>query len=253
MTYPLINGSTINGSVSPVSPEPPAVYGFSTTQFGTPAGIQRWPALSMGNITLFGTPCSPIPQDAQAGGFSITRLGAPVAFGYKPPNDAATGQAFGFSETAFGAPNAAWVQSGNASGFASTQFGAGATRQQQGAIGFVGTQFGACHLLLAQPALGWSPTAFGQALGMMTLIATPIAPGTRFGTPGQVRSNSYSARGFCPTRLGQPLGYQRNNYHAGGWRSALMGAPGALHRHRIAAMPPATRFGTPLLSRSTQC
>lgn len=228
--------------------------GIHETQFGTPVGRQYWRASPLGPVARFGTPTTRFNQTQNVSGFRTTQFGTPFSIRHAPPFQARICLARGFIDTAFGIPSVRWPQTGNATGFLATHlgtpravsvchasslgpvaaFGTPVARQIQRAAGFVATAFGISHAILTQRIIG-------------------AAPSTRFGAPEAVRSNWYVALGFLAAKVGTPHGIQRNNYWATGFCPTHIGTPACRQVHRIAAIPPITRFGNPTLKRNTQC
>ena len=114
-------------------------------------------------------------------------------------------------------------------------------------------QFGTPTARTKHLVSGFRPVAFGLAGAILTQRVAGMAPAVRFGTPKAIRSNWYEVRGFMPVRFGTPRGYQRNNYHVEGFMPAQFGTPAAIQTHRVTSIPPITRFGKPMLKRTTQC
>ncbi len=226
-----------------------------STLFGTPAAQQYWRAPSLGSVSKFGTPTTPTDRTGNASGFAPVQFGNPVAIRHWPPNTDILCLARGFKPALFGKPAAQWDQAAQAQAVAPTvRFGAPRTFTTHHAEGTApSVQFGAPATRTTHRASGFRPAVFGLARAILTQRATGLAPKARFGTPKTIRSNWYEVRGFCPFRSGTPRGYQRNNRRADGFSPVQFGAPAAYQTHRVTSIPPITRFGKPMLKRTTQC
>lgn len=170
---------------------------------------------SLGLTTLFGTPDGPQIWRASALG-PVTRIStAYYAF-------AQTLSTTGRNTVVFGTP----LGSGDeASGGTSSQ-----------AFGFVTAVFG-------------TPIA-----GRRQDAAAAGANTTAFGTPTYTRGGARVASGFSRTRLGKPRSRQRTGVrYASGTVTTELGTPSATVRNRVMSLAIVSRFGTPLLTRSTTC
>ena len=227
--------------------------GFGPALFGTPAGTQHWDMEAWPPVTRFGIPTTPTDRTAQATGSVSTHFGQPLAVKYAPPNTGQRGQSFGAHSTLFGTPRAGWLQTGQAVGFTTTGFGIPNGVAVQGSAGFSSTVLGTPLARLAQQADGFKPTLFGAPSATRIQQATGLYRATRFGLPTTLRSNWYPTYGFPTAKFGHPTGFSRINYPAAGFAGGFFGTPTCHQRHRVLAMPPCVRLGTPLLKRTTQC
>jgi hypothetical protein len=114
--------------------------------------------------------------------------------------------------------------------------------------------FAAPQARQTQRAQGFKATAIGTPQSRRTQYAADSAPRTRYGTHSTIRSNWYVAYGFRATKYGTPRAWQRFNYHVGEWPvSTTVGTPTSRRTYPVESIPPITRYGTPLLKRTTQC
>jgi hypothetical protein len=185
-----------------------------STQFGT-ANVYPGYVPSLGITTLFGTPNGPQRwQHVNAG--PTTRI--PRAYYAFAQALVSTGR----STTVFGTPSGTRIEP------------SGGTLGQ--AFGFTGTSFGA-------PAAAWRQDA--AAAGFTS---------TSFGTPGYLRGGARLVTGFSRTRFGKPRSTQLSDVrYASGFTSTAFGSPSSSVKNRVASMDILSRFGTPLLNRSTTC
>lgn len=226
-----------------------------STQFGTPTARQFWKVPTLGVITKFGTPTTPTNRTGEVSGFAPVRFGKPLAIRHSPPGTNIICRVEGFSLSLFGTPSARWGQTGAVSAIAPTvQFGTPRAILTGHVDSIAPTvQFGTPTVRTKHQVSGFRPVAFGLARAILTQRVTGMEPAVRFGTPKAIRSNWYEVRGFMPVRFGTPRGYQRNNHHVAGFMSAQFGTPAAYQTHRVISIPPITRFGKPMLKRTTQC
>ena len=108
--------------------------------------------------------------------------------------------------------------------------------------------------VLCQPE-GFTTTVFGTptAAWRQAAVASGFV-GTTFGTPGYLRGGARLATGFSRTRFGRPKSTQLFNVrYASGSTSTAFGTPSSSVRNRVTSMDILSRFGTPLLNRSTIC
>lgn len=234
--------------------------GIGPTMFGTASGRSAFHASwspDLGYETLFaqfGTPATPVPQTASVSGFAPATFGGAVAERTALYGFSFTCGAHGWAAATFGAPNAAWPQAEDASGVTQTQFGSAAAVAGQGAQGFVvstvGTPSGAAVMRAGTIA---PTTQFGAAASSRSDPATSIGRVTRFGLP-RARMLRYIASGFKATRgFGRPTGHSRFYFSAAGFTSSALGDPIGIDIHHATFQAPSTRFGRPLLTRSTTC
>lgn len=226
-----------------------------STQVGTPTGKQVWHAASLGTIAKYGIPTTPTHQVCVAEGFIRTQYGTPVSWRYAPGGRDIICRAQGFRLTQYGTPVASWSQSGEATGFSSTAVGTPRAIMtfHVPSIGPV-AQYGTPQARQTQRAQGFKAAAIGTPQSRRTQYAADSAPRTRYGTHSTIRGNWYVAYGFRATKYGTPRAWQRFNYHVGEWTPATqVGTPSSRRTYPATSIPPITRYGTPLLKRTTQC
>ena len=173
---------------------PGYVPGFLATQFGTPAGPQRWQHINAGPTTQIPRAYYAFAQTLTATGRSTTVFGTPNGRAVEPSGGVSC-QPSGFVTTSFGTPAAASRQDAPASGSVSTAFGT-PTYLRGGArvaTGFSRTRLGKPKGLLrtdVRYASGATTTALGTPTGRINNRVTAMPPITTFGTPLLTRSTT---------------------------------------------------------------
>lgn len=237
MTYPLINGSVINGSAES---GPPTTQGIMSTRYGVPslvfgaAPAREMKVPSLGELTSIGSPNVEVPLVtvlAPPLGRS-TRFGQPLMLQQVVSAGRSVGVASMGSIVRLGAAAAHPVLTVDAAGLApGASFGTPGVGTGHTAAGFRGTSFGAVSAQRGGPAAGFSSTRFGAPRAARSAHAPPL-PGLRFGRP-RIAGYSYAETvGFCSTAFGAA------STHSGAW--VLPAAPSA-------------RFGRPTIVRSSLC
>jgi hypothetical protein len=265
----------------------PISIGFSGTQFGTPnspylqvgdaAGfsstVLSTPRLTTNSFTFGATPSTTISpaytataQTADAVGVARTRFGLPLYRVVPDITDNVRGYAFSWTATLFGTPAAPSTSAGVAQGFSSTgagwprattqsettEFGTPRARFTTLAAGWVAGSFGSPTALYHAASIGRTPV-FGAAAAQSNHLATGYARPTRLGVPASILGGHKAYGFYVGARLGAPGGWSRFNRVPDGWSASLMGTPLATERHRSAAIPPVSTFGTALLVRNPTC
>lgn len=217
-------------------------YEFKTTQIGSPVANWSLAEAATGFIgTQLGTPRASTTHHAS--GF------AGVQFGSQALNT--THHVMGFRSTKIG--SATLRTTHHASGVVSTQLGTQKLITTHHAGGFSSVQFGSPALRTTHHATGTRVTMIGMARTIMTQRVESTAPRTRFGGANTARSAWYTTYGTLTAKFGHPTGYQRNNHHAVGFCSTRFGNQSMRQTHRVTHIAPTSRFGRPLLRRTTQC
>lgn len=230
-----------------------AVSGFTPVLFGTPTGHQHWNVVWGTPATRFGTPSTPTDRAQDVSGLRTGGFGTPLGIRRNLPNTERRGSVTGAMATRFGTPRAGWLQTGQATGFTSAHLGTPNGVRVQTAVGFTSGQFGTAVMTLCAHAPGFMPVHLGTPVAQITQPVAGFANTVRWGLASAERSRTYKTYSFATTRFGQPTGFSRLNRPATGFIGGSFGAPTCHQRHRVLAVPPCVRLGTPLLKRITQC
>lgn len=229
---------------------------FGATPLGAAASSPARLVTALGPVALFGTPFAVFTQIKQATGAApSTAFGlANVYPGYVPslgllthfgtPTGPQVWRASSLGPVAR-IPTAyyAYAQTLTTTGCSTTVFGTP-----------LGARTGASGGALCQAA-GFAPVQFGTpAAAWRQTAATTGLSTTTFGTPTYLRGGARVASGFCRTRLGRPRAASRFDVrYASGSTSTAFGTPASGIRSRVSSLDIVSRFGTPLLTRSTTC
>ena len=200
MSYPLINGTVINGASTGVQ----QTQGLQPVRFGSPVLRLHFPAASLNAAPAFGVPQLAVPRPAslvpmsfgvhrigfQGRSFLAGRFGAPKLVMSMQAADGATGVIFGVPELKVGTDYAptppsikpvrfgdAFLQAGMPPG--GTMLGVASLRQ----VAFGKPAVSAVLVLRGLAPL--QPVGFGHAVMRARLTAKGLAV-TTMGTPGQV-------------------------------------------------------------------
>ena len=228
--------------------------GWQATVFGTPIGIQRFHAQSLGLVTIISTAYTTFAQSKSATGFAPTVFGTPLGIRQLPSSSGVTCQTFGSLFTIFGDPSAASLQLAVTTGTTSTLFGTPRGVVVGQVSGFTSLTFGTPIVAMRTFGVGFKTPLYGTATARYTLPATGVQHAQRFGLARVYRPTAYAAYGFTRSgRFGQPRALNRFNYSAAGFTSTVMGTPYASEKHRAFHLAPNTTFGTAIVQRSTVC
>lgn len=224
----------------------PQAAGFCSTAFGNHTGWPAFRVMASAPSTVVSMAYYPFVQDCVATGSQFSRVGTPFAFIYEAAPIGTTGQAFGFNGTAFGAPSASWVQTGQAAGSLSGAVGSPAATLAHNASGFQATNFGPHQSNTTCRANGFKSTAFGAPALHAVRQASSTHRATRFGVPVATQGNTYTVYGFTRAgRVGHPRGWTRIVQPAQGFTSTMTGSPTSSETHRARHLSPVARIGTP--------
>jgi len=225
-------------------------------QFGTPAVLQICVASSIAPGTQVPLAFYAFNQTLDASGFSLTKVGAPVALRYLPADtsqicDAASiaaGPSFGFP-TALPVTACPVTSLGQVAQFgtpAATDTG----RTLEATELSPGTQVPTPVVRITQDASATGSTlTFGTPSVLCTAHATSLQLTQRWGTAVATRENSYEVYSGINLggRFGQPTALQRFNYPATSLNPvAQFGTPVMVQRHRVTSIAPVTQFGDPV-------
>lgn len=170
-------------------------FGIYATQFGAPAGSLAFRATALGPTAQISRAFFAFTQPSTASGALGTTFGMPAAQRRRPAGVAQMVNAYGFSTTLLGTPNAAVARGGAAAGFLTTKYGTAAyvPPGAKFASGFTKARLGkpkARTVIGARHASGFLAAQLGTPAAAMRNRAAALAPTSTFGTPLLVRSTS---------------------------------------------------------------
>jgi len=217
---------------------------------GTP--LLPYTALHTGPIAKVPAPYRVFTQTVQPAGFSATRI--PEYFYATPglPPYVVNGvyAQETFTPVVFGTPVALTPVSAPASGLDSTIFGTPNNARRIPAAGFSATHLGTPSLATGQGVTGWVATMLGTPISAYRQPAASTYRATRFGLPTYTLPNTRSTYGFCRTWFGHHRSVVGTMRTVSGIAAGHFGTPSTFARAKALHVPPACRFGKPLMTRA---
>ncbi len=232
--------------------------GFAASNFGEPRRVVRVFAKPLGPLSIISPAYYAFGQTLPAFGANFAaKFGTPygIQLPIMPSDEHFTCQASSLRATAWGVASWSGGSDNDAGAMATVIFGTPKSGSVLQATALEPqSDFGAPKAGIIQRASGFRETSWGQPTSCMYARAASLYRPARFGTPTARRPSAYEARGFFPTRFAQPRASLVNGYRV---ESSIVGvefgSPTAFTWQRAQAIPPQTRFGTPVVRRTPSC